>query len=125
MIYRTVTVTPELSTDNITVTGELADNAVTVTAAVSGNITADAELTNNIVTATAEVSGNVTADARIITKLQHGEYEDYTGSYQVTPSQQTQTLQTSGKVLIQNIVVNPIPSNYGLITWNGATLTVS
>lgn len=51
--------------------------------------------------------------------------EAYTGSYTVTPSSETQTLQTNGKRMTGDITVNPIPSNYGLITWNGAVLTVS
>lgn len=50
---------------------------------------------------------------------------DYQGPYEVTPSQQTQTLGTAGHELSQNITINPIPSNYGLITYNGAYLTVS
>lgn len=51
--------------------------------------------------------------------------ESYEGEYTVTPSQEAQTLPTAGCLLTQNVVVNPIPSNYGLITWNGSTLTVS
>lgn len=50
---------------------------------------------------------------------------DYDGAYTVTPTTQTQTLQTANKTLAHNVVINPIPSNYGLITWNGSTLTVS
>lgn len=49
----------------------------------------------------------------------------YQGSYTVTPSQQTQVLEMEGMRASQNVTVNPIPSNYGLITWNGSTLTVS
>ena len=49
----------------------------------------------------------------------------YTGDYEVTPSSQTQTLSTNGKRMTSDVVVNPIPSNYGLISWNGAVLTVS
>ena len=49
----------------------------------------------------------------------------YDGVTEVTPLNQAQVLQTSNKTLTRNIVVNPIPSNYGLITWNGSTLTVS
>lgn len=51
--------------------------------------------------------------------------QDYTGSYEVTPSSQTQTLPTSGLMMTGNVVVNPIPSNYGLITWNGTGLRIS
>lgn len=50
---------------------------------------------------------------------------DYEGSYVATPSAERQMLPTSGKILTMDIVVEPIPSNYGLITWNGSTLTVS
>ena len=50
---------------------------------------------------------------------------DYSGSYSVTPSSTAQTLPTNGKTLQADIVINPVPSNYGLITWDGSTITVS
>lgn len=56
------------------------------------------------------------------------EYVDvqtYTGEYEVTPSAETQTLDTEGLRMTRPVVVNPIPNNYGLITWNGSFLTVS
>lgn len=53
------------------------------------------------------------------------EFPVYDGDYEVTPSQETQTLETSSTVLIRNITINPIPSNYGLISYNGSVLTVS
>lgn len=49
----------------------------------------------------------------------------YGGAYTVTPSEETQTLETGSLYMRDNITINPIPSNYGLITWNGVTLTVS
>lgn len=49
----------------------------------------------------------------------------YTGQTVVIPSQETQVLNTIGKVLGDNITVQPIPNNYGLITWNGSFITVS
>ena len=51
--------------------------------------------------------------------------EIYSGPYVVTPSGQTQTLSTENRILTQDVVVNPIPNNYGLITWNGTVITVS
>lgn len=50
---------------------------------------------------------------------------EYRGAYEVTPSQQTQVLETAGLKMTDNVTVNPIPSNYGLIGWNGAYMTVS
>ena len=54
-----------------------------------------------------------------------GSYQIYDGSTVVTPSQSTQVLYTANKRITSNITINPIPSNYGLITWNGSYLTVS
>lgn len=51
--------------------------------------------------------------------------EWYKGSYSVTPSSEAQILPTKLKVGSADIVVQPIPNNYGLITWNGSTITVS
>lgn len=49
----------------------------------------------------------------------------YEGDYVVTPSPESVTLPTEGMSMRSNVIINPIPSNYGLITWNGSTLTVS
>jgi hypothetical protein len=49
----------------------------------------------------------------------------YDGAYEVTPTAEAQTLATDSLYMRGNITINPIPSNYGLITWNGSTLTVS
>ena len=49
----------------------------------------------------------------------------YDGDYSITPTDQTQTIPIIGKTARQNITIDPIPNNYGLITWNGAVLTVS
>ena len=49
----------------------------------------------------------------------------YEGPYDVMPSIETQTLDTSGMVMTDKLTVNPIPKNWGLISWNGSVLTVS
>lgn len=48
----------------------------------------------------------------------------YTGETEVTPSEETQTLLTHGLVVVQDIVINPIPTNYGRIAYSGGLLTV-
>lgn len=55
----------------------------------------------------------------------HGSTTYYTGEYTFTPTQDAQIVSINGKTATQNITINPIPSIYGLITWNGSTLTVS
>ena len=81
--------------------------AVTSVQSVSGAI-------SGVVDVTGEITASGTTD-----------YPEYDGSYEITPSEDTQTLGTAYHVPIADIIVNPIPSNYGLITWNGSTLTVS
>lgn len=51
--------------------------------------------------------------------------DDYTGEYEVTPSAEAQTLQTNGLRMLDNVTINPVPSNYGRITWNGLGIRVS
>lgn len=51
--------------------------------------------------------------------------DDYEGAYEFTPTESTQTAQIEGKKATQDIVINPIPTNYGRITWNGSKITVS
>ena len=51
--------------------------------------------------------------------------DTYAGPYEYTPTEDTQTVAISHKMATENIVINPIPFNYGLVTWNGSTLTVS
>ena len=49
----------------------------------------------------------------------------YEGEYTFTPTSEVQVIETERKWLTNNITINPIPSNYGLITWDGSSLTVS
>ena len=74
-----------------------------------------------------ELSLNIPLDGTPDKVLKVTEYDlpVYDGITEVTPSNQAQVLQTSNKALTRNIVVNPIPSNYGLVTWDGSRLTIS
>lgn len=64
-------------------------------------------------------------DGNPFTVLKVRDFEYYQGSYEVTPSEITQVLSTENLMMAENITINPIPNNYGLITWNGSALTVS
>lgn len=48
----------------------------------------------------------------------------YGGPYNVTPEENLQTLRTANTVMERDVVVGPIPSNYGRLAWDGHTLTV-
>ena len=49
----------------------------------------------------------------------------YTGEYTFTPSTELQVAEVKEKWLTNNITIEPIPNNYGLITYNGTSITVS
>lgn len=49
----------------------------------------------------------------------------FVGDYNYIPTQQTQTIEINGLRATDNITIEPIPNNYGLITWNGSVITVS
>lgn len=51
--------------------------------------------------------------------------DPYEGDYIIIPSAEKQILQTKYLRMTDNVTINPIPQNYGLITWNGSFLTVS
>lgn len=54
-----------------------------------------------------------------------GEPPHYGGAYEFVPSANAQVIETHGLLLDEDITIDPIPSNYGLITWDGSTITVS
>lgn len=44
--------------------------------------------------------------------------EAYTGEVEITPSPEEQVLHTTGKLLAEDVVIKPIPNNYGLVTYD-------
>lgn len=79
----------------------------------------DCVLEAEIVTDDVVLCGEITTAIEVTTKV-----PKYEGTYEVTPSQEAQILETTDKMATANIVINPIPQNYGLIVWNGQYLTV-
>lgn len=67
----------------------------------------------------------VDGEAGTVVKVTEHDLPAYTGPINITPSENTQVLQTADKTVLQNIVIGSIPSNYGLITWDGTKLTIT
>ena len=51
--------------------------------------------------------------------------DPYIGKYTIDPNTELQILSTKNLRMLNDVVINPIPNNYGLITWNGEFLIVS
>ena len=64
------------------------------------------------------------AECGIVTRV-HDPQPTYTGETDITAGAEAITLETRGKLMTEDIIVEPIPSNYGLLTWDGSTLRVS
>ena len=72
------------------------------------------------------LSGNVSSGSAISGSLSRDmHYNYYSGPFSVVPSSEEQTIHTANFVVGRDIIVAPIPSNYGLVTWNGSVLTIS
>lgn len=83
---------------------------------ISLNLHTDGELTLDL---------QSDGECGVVTRVTEYSAPVYTGATTVTPSAETQILQTANRTVTENITINPIPSNYGLITWDGTVLTVS
>lgn len=60
----------------------------------------------------------------VITTIHEG-LPEYTGATTVTPTNESQVLNTAQKSVLDNITVNAIPDTYGLIAFYDSTLTIS
>lgn len=84
---------------------------------IVGNLSGGVRLSASLATG-ANLAGKLTIPASSGTQI-------YDGAVVVSPSTEPQTLSTAHMMVLDDITINPIPSNYGLITWDGSTLTVS
>lgn len=71
------------------------------------------------------IDGGNCVDLNIGGEIYGVETPPYEGAYEATPTQSTQLFATEGKRMLHDFTVNPIPHNYGLITYNGSTIMVS
>ena len=54
----------------------------------------------------------------------HYDAPPYEGEYEVTPTEETQILETDGKTMTADVVVNSIPQDYGRIVYDGVILRI-
>lgn len=126
MIYRTVTVSPQL-VGSVSVLARITPG-ITVSPSISKEIPISAELHDGVISAGADLHESVVTVEPSYGTPVAGYISDvnyYEGPYEYTPTQEPQTVLIQAQMATRNITINPIPSNYGLITWDGRTLTVS
>ena len=84
---------------------------------LTGTLVASQTLTGEL-SATEKIDGLLTIPNAILPP-------SYEGEYAVTPTEEAQVLDTDHLYMMDNITINPIPNNYGLITYDGSIITVS
>lgn len=47
-----------------------------------------------------------------------GNFPRYSGPYEIEPAGEEQILQTKDKITTQDIIIKPVPKEYGLVTYN-------
>lgn len=85
--------------------------------AINGRLSVDGRITGRLA-GVSGVAAEITAPRVVPPRA-------YEGICEVTPGQEAVTLATAGLVMLQDITVNPIPQEYGRISWDGSRLTVS
>lgn len=90
-------------------------------------VTTEGNLMGLIETGAPYISGELTAPATLtgILTVPASISAVYTGEYEFTPTTETQVINIDHKEALQNITINPIPKNYGLVTYNGSILMIS
>ena len=83
---------------------------------INGSLSGQGQI-NGTLSGVGGIGGTMTIPQRIT--------DEFGGPYVYTPTAEEQTILIKNKTAVDNITINPIPSNYGLITWNGSTLMVS
>lgn len=84
---------------------------------LTGTLTAPEKL-SGVLSTTGTIEGKLTIPSALMPP-------SYDGEHEITPGESEQTLETSGSYLENNIIIKPIPSNYGHITWDGSKLTIT
>lgn len=85
---------------------------------LSGNIKLNTGIIKgNISTSFQKVSGNIKTGGTIVNY--------YEGPYEFIPTQEEQVIEINKLTARENIVVKPIPHNYGKVEWNGSYLYIS
>lgn len=81
--------------------------------------------TNNVTFPVTVASGSQTISVNPNVAVYASVYPDYSGGYEFAPSNDVQIIHAADMVMHEDIIIDAIPNNYGLVTWDGSTLTVS
>ena len=70
------------------------------------------------------LDNHLDGETGVITALRDG-LPEYTGETSVTPTSESQILNTAQKSVLENITVNAVPDIYGLVSFDDSMLMIS
>ena len=124
-LLETLNVNSNLSS-NSNIAGFINDTKIT------GNISSTINI-NGLLKNNNNLNSNIQSNTNISAKLTVGgssSYLDYSGSYDIIPNQEDQTLQTKDKILRENMLVEKIPyfetsNEYGETVYIGSEVQIN
>lgn len=97
-------------TTNITPSSVVVDDVIISEPVFKEEIEAEVSVTDNIIPLNLDVSGTIEIHPEVVTRIDHGDYDEYQGAYEVTPLARTeQTLETANKLMTDDVTVHKVP----------------
>lgn len=94
---------------------------------MNGVVSAKKHVLSGTISPVGTLSGSISSVKKLSGKVSVPEGSlapAYTGPYEYTPAETQQVINISGQKAVENIVIKPVPGNYGRIAWNGTSLRV-
>ena len=88
---------------------------------IAGQIKVQAATITGTIFQTGAISGAISQEGRLIGNLATAystSAQKYEGEYEVTPTVNEQILETKNKLMTEDIKIQAIPKEYGLVTYN-------
>ena len=91
---------------------------------IAKTITVKAQLTENIIPVSVDFISLLPVTAQIVNPLTEGKVR--LQEKEITPTSEEQEVDPNlGYAGLKKVIVHKIPSNYGLVTWNGSVLSIT
>lgn len=91
---------------------------------LSGYIVVAETIVGELSDSGAHIGGDISVESTLAGAFSNV-MKTFPGPYEYTPIQGTQIVPIGNQMAAEDIIINEIPHNYGLITWDGSVLTVS
>lgn len=89
---------------------------------VTGTVIQTGDQVVGIVSGSQSVFASVSPARQEVVGILASGFTPYSGENVITPTESEQILNTSGKSMSVDVIINPIPDNYARMSWDGTIL---